>query len=289
MATDADENDMLTYTLWWGDSSDNLSKTDITATGRSGQSVILEKSGLSNDTRYWFKVVVSDGIDEVASGEGNENTYCLGSYCSGGGYSYPTCTGCSGTGKVDCTASGCVNGYITSGTKACTNCDSGYTTCGGLITLWDFGSMSTSANDWICDYCHLVMKIPTVTVVYPACTNQSACRYGINLSNGFRNAAGYTHPECASAFTRLGTDAYPSYGATCYRSVKCRVCDGTKEVPNLIICTSCKGSGQIQHSACSGNGYRTVPYYCSAHSQRYAHYYCTSNSHHGDNISQYHK
>ena len=79
MATDADENDMLTYTLWWGDSSDNLSKTDITATGRSGQSVILEKSGLSNDTRYWLKVVVSDGIDEVASGEGNENTYCLGS------------------------------------------------------------------------------------------------------------------------------------------------------------------------------------------------------------------
>jgi len=104
MATDADENDMLTYTLWWGDSSDNLSKTDITATGRSGQSVILEKSGLSNDTRYWFKVVVSDGIDEVTSGEGNENTYCKGEYCNGVSYSYETCTasGCD-NGKINCT------------------------------------------------------------------------------------------------------------------------------------------------------------------------------------------
>ena len=103
MATDADENDMLTYTLWWGDSSGNLSKTDITATGRSGQYVTLEKSGLSNDTRYWFKVVVSDGIDKVTSGEGNKKTYCLGSYCSGGGTNYPTCTGCNGSGKIVCT------------------------------------------------------------------------------------------------------------------------------------------------------------------------------------------
>ena len=103
MATDADENDMLTYTLWWGDSSDNLSKTDITATGRSGQSVTLEKSGLSNDTRYWFKVVVSDGVDEVTSGECNESTYCKGEYCSGGWYTYPTCGICTGTGKVSCT------------------------------------------------------------------------------------------------------------------------------------------------------------------------------------------
>ena len=104
MATDADENDMLTYTLWWGDSSDNLSKTDITATGRSGQSVTLEKSGLSNDTRYWFKVVVSDGIDETTSGDGNENTYCKGEYCSGVNSVYETCTanGCNG-GKVTCT------------------------------------------------------------------------------------------------------------------------------------------------------------------------------------------
>ncbi len=102
MATDADENDMLTYTLWWGDSSDNLSKTDITATGRSGQSVTLEKSSLSNDTRYCFKVVVNDGIDEVTSRECNESTYCKGEYCEGVSYSYTECTKCQGNGIIYC-------------------------------------------------------------------------------------------------------------------------------------------------------------------------------------------
>ena len=106
MATDSDENDMLTYTLWWGDSSGNLSKTDITATGRSGQSVILEKSGLSNDTRYWFKVVVSDSIDEATSGEGNEKTYCRGEYCNGVSYTNVPCTKCDSNHKIPCTSCG---------------------------------------------------------------------------------------------------------------------------------------------------------------------------------------
>ena len=103
MATDADVNDMLTYTLWWGDSSGNLNKTNVTAAGRSGQSVTLEKLGLSNDTRYWFKVVVSDGTDEVTSGDGNEKTYCKGEYCEGGNYSYPDCSNCE-DGKINCSS-----------------------------------------------------------------------------------------------------------------------------------------------------------------------------------------
>ena len=106
MATDQDANDTLTYTLWWGNSSGNLSKTNVTATGRSGQSVTLERSGLSNDTRYWFKVVVSDSIDEATSGEGNEKTYCKGEYCSGVSISYTTCTKCDSNHKVTCTQCG---------------------------------------------------------------------------------------------------------------------------------------------------------------------------------------
>ena len=106
MATDQDANDTLTYTLWWGNSSGNLSKTNVSATGRSGQSVTLEKSGLSNDTRYWFKVVVSDSIDEATSGEGNEKTYCKGTYCSGVSISYTTCTKCDSNHKVTCTVCG---------------------------------------------------------------------------------------------------------------------------------------------------------------------------------------
>ncbi|MCI8393766.1 MAG: hypothetical protein HFJ23_08595 [Clostridia bacterium] len=105
MATDADENDMLTYTLWYGTSADNITtKGKSSEPTKSGQSVTIEQNeGLSNDTRYWFKVAVTDGMDEVTSGECNESTYCKGGYCSGGRYSYPTCAGCNGTGKVNCT------------------------------------------------------------------------------------------------------------------------------------------------------------------------------------------
>ncbi|MCI8393815.1 MAG: hypothetical protein HFJ23_08880 [Clostridia bacterium] len=106
MATDQDTNDTLIYTLWWGNSSGNLSKTNVTATGTPGQSVTLEKGGLGNNTRYWFKVVVSDSIDEATSGEGSENTYCKGAYCSGGTITQVECSGCNGSGKVGCTICG---------------------------------------------------------------------------------------------------------------------------------------------------------------------------------------
>ena len=98
-ATDEDENTTLTYTLWWGTSSGNLSATNITKTGTSGQAVTLEKSELSNDTTYYFKVVVSDGTDSATSGQNSAKTYCLGTYCSGGTYAQITCTSCGGTGK----------------------------------------------------------------------------------------------------------------------------------------------------------------------------------------------
>ena len=106
MATDADIDDMLTYTLWYGTSADNITtKGKSSAPTKPGESVTIEQNeGLSNDTRYWFKVVVSDGIDEATSGEFNENTYCKGEYCSGVNSVYETCTanGCNG-GKVTCT------------------------------------------------------------------------------------------------------------------------------------------------------------------------------------------
>ena len=117
MATDQDANDTLTYTLWWGDSSGNLSKTNIVASAKQGNSVTLTQTGLSNDTRYHFKVVVSDGINDTSSNESNEKTYCKGDYCDGGYYEYPACTPCNGTGQITCTASGCVNGKVN-----CSNC-----------------------------------------------------------------------------------------------------------------------------------------------------------------------
>jgi len=83
MATDADENDMLTYTLWYGTSADNITtKGKSSELTKPGETVTIEQNeGLSNDTRYWFKVVVTDGTDEATSEKCNESTYCKGVLC----------------------------------------------------------------------------------------------------------------------------------------------------------------------------------------------------------------
>ena len=134
-ATDEDANTTLTYTLWWGSSSGNLSATNITKTGTSGQAVTLEKSDLSNDTTYYFKVVVSDGVDSDTSGQSSAKTYCLATHCGGGTYTYPNCTSCGGTGKIQC--SNCRgNGSVTSSTTCSTCYGQGqkYEACKGKVS-----------------------------------------------------------------------------------------------------------------------------------------------------------
>ena len=103
MATDTDVDDILTYTLWWGTSETNLSKTNLTQEARQGSTVTFTQTGLSNDTRYYFKVSVNDSMcEDVLSSSSNQRTWCKGSYCSGGSYSYPTCTSCNGNKTVNC-------------------------------------------------------------------------------------------------------------------------------------------------------------------------------------------
>ena len=95
---------MLTYTLWYGTSAANITtKGKSSAPTKQGESVTIEQNeGLSNDTMYYFKVVVTDGTDEVTSEKCNESTYCKGEYCSGVSYSYETCTRCDSNHKVTC-------------------------------------------------------------------------------------------------------------------------------------------------------------------------------------------
>ena len=95
---------MLTYTLWYGTSADSITtKGKSSAPTKQGETVTIEQNeGLSNDTRYWFKVVVTDGTDEVTSRECNESTYCKGEYCEGVSYSYTECTKCQGNGIIYC-------------------------------------------------------------------------------------------------------------------------------------------------------------------------------------------
>ena len=95
---------MLTYTLWYGTSAANITtKGKSSNPTKQGETVRIEQNvGLSNDTMYYFKVVVTDGTDEVTSEKCNESTYCKGEYCSGVSYSYETCTRCDSNHKVTC-------------------------------------------------------------------------------------------------------------------------------------------------------------------------------------------
>ncbi len=159
MATDADENDMLTYTLWYGTSADNITtKGKSSAPTKQGETVTIEQNeGLSNDTMYWFKVVVPDGTNETTSGEGNENTYCKGEYCEGGGTTKIDCTACGGKGSIECkNCSGA--GFIDRGLADCGSCQGSgviHNSCDGNIdyTSWFLGPVEENEYEY-CPLCH---------------------------------------------------------------------------------------------------------------------------------------
>ena len=95
----------LEIAVWFGTSETNLEKTNLTTEAKQGNTISFTQTGLDNDTRYYFKVAVSDGVcEDVISDGNNERTWCKGEYCEGGYYTYPTCTGCNGTGKINCSS-----------------------------------------------------------------------------------------------------------------------------------------------------------------------------------------
>jgi len=71
----------LEIAVWFGTSETNLEKTNLTTEAKQGNTISFTQTGLSNDTRYYFKIVASDGKDEAASEVGDERTYCKGEYC----------------------------------------------------------------------------------------------------------------------------------------------------------------------------------------------------------------
>ena len=115
-ATDEDEGDVLTYKLLRGTSANDASLIELALTPEKieGRTVTFKDTGLSMDTYYWYKIKVSDGIDDNISGNyGSERTYCLGSFCAGGGYNQLPCTNSNcNNGQVNCTNSSCNNGKV---------------------------------------------------------------------------------------------------------------------------------------------------------------------------------
>jgi len=103
------DGDKLTYTLRYGTSSSNLNySTDLTNQEQNVQVSIQTETNLSQYTYYYWRVDVSDG---KATTRGDVQSQ-VRTYCPGTGY---TCDGPfveeNGT---NCTASGCVDGKLSS-------------------------------------------------------------------------------------------------------------------------------------------------------------------------------
>lgn len=222
VATDADENDILTYTLWFGTSETNLEKTNLTTEAKQGNTISFTQTGLSNDTRYYFKIVASDGKDETISEEVSVKTHCEGTYCSGGWYSDVTCTQCKGLKKTSCgvcSGQGQLSCLVCSGSGTVLIIGEKCSLCNGV------GSFSNAV--WNC------MGTLTFTgnVVYSS-TGQSRC-YWCNFRTGWEAVAvcdrcdGYHRvagdEECASAHVGEVLNGYRHNPTG-----RCRVCEGTR-------------------------------------------------------------
>jgi len=137
-ATDQDEKDVLTYKLLRGTSANDANPTELALAPEKieGRTVTFKDTGLSMDTYYWYKIKVSDGIDNNISGNyGSERTYCLGNHCDGFIEITIDCNSCETSGKLTCPS--CSAGYVT---KKCTkttyngtmNHSARCTTCGQI-------------------------------------------------------------------------------------------------------------------------------------------------------------
>ncbi|MCI8393692.1 MAG: hypothetical protein HFJ24_02400 [Clostridia bacterium] len=135
IAEDAD-GDSLTYTLLRGDTADNISEIELAPTSISGNMVTFTDTGLTMAKTYYYKVKASDGSESATSANyGSERTYCKGSSCSGGYYSYSTCSNCSGSGTVTskCTLSESTFTASNSSRK-CSYCEAQYITISGVCS-----------------------------------------------------------------------------------------------------------------------------------------------------------
>ena len=243
-ATDEDEGDNLTYKLLRGTSANDANPTELTLTPEKieGRTVTFKDTGLSMDTYYWYKIKVSDGINNATSTNySSERTYCLGQYCEGGGYNYQDCPNCE-NGQVSCTNSLCSSGKVectTCGGKGytsyvkgdkCTSCNgsgsfpvscSNYTEgSAGLSFVGNQMCVRCRATglDRICVYCYDCARGSAVgSKIY--CSTCGSVNYSSYLSS---------HPVCSSC------------NGSGYRlSMNCRKCSG-----GLLTCATCGGDRQ---------------------------------------------
>ncbi len=229
MATDADENDILTYTLWFGTSETDLEETTLTAESKQGNTISFTQTGLDNDTRYYFKVAVSDGVcEDVISDGNNQRTWCKGEYCSGISYTNQMCTKCDSNHKINCSL---CNGQ-------------GQIACNGLLKGTPQSGYLASGSAVQCSFCYQYTPIGYYYYVL-----SYSCQSCGTTSYDWK-------PYCSSS---CATSA--SITKRCSQLVTCNMCQGS----GRIKCTSCKGEGYLSIAGpCKPHSISGVHYYCTS-------------------------
>ena len=239
-STDSD-GDRLTYKLYTGPSSNNLTLATTSSSTTSGTQVSLRKSSLNQYTTYYYRVDVSDGITTTTGNVGSVRTYCPGTGL--------TCSGqnlyCSGSLRT-CNSQNYYCSGGTSSSRRCTRCNgTGTTKCSGSMVYQDYGGMQR------CPSCGQ----NTLRMEAFMC---HTCGLRDVLACGVCSNCGYKQDQ--------STPAHPATGG------RCSTCGGTGYITTS---SSCRHGYTSPHYYCShGYTYSHSYYSTCAHGVTGPHYYC---------------
>ena len=223
-ATDTDDT-ALTYTLWRGTASSNITKTNITTTGNSGNTVTFIDTGLTMAQTYYYKVSVSDGNggNSTTINYGNERTYCKGEHCEGVSYRDITCTKCDVNHQISCTT---CNGTGLGGN------------CSGTCISYDRGTVRTDYG-WYCRKCG-----KSHSSDYSQVWTSSRCQ---SCGKLFVREARFCSANCATTYNFEHNRA-------------CSKCNGS----GRIVCGDCNGTGICTLiDPCTAHSISGSHYYCT--------------------------
>ena len=296
LAIDPDEDD-IRYRFYFG--SNLVHDTDYVT---QNQEVSYTVTGLSEDTRYTFYIIVDDKYEEINSGTKAEKTNCSGTGYNDGTY-------CSGTEYRSGTCTECTNGYNTywcdggqknvscpktvtktcSGPTICSNCNgTGDNPCTdspklvkseeGKESCPNCGSSSKFLHEWWkCDTCGVSGEMKVCKASWDSETGKWC--YNTTTAN---------HPICpvcngaSSSTCRHGKTSSHSYEDTCSK------CNGTGSYDKKCDHGYVDGHNQTETCSCCGGNYTSCMEYrmpCDAHGSYGVHYVCTTHGYDGKSSS----
>ena len=194
-ATDPDPEDKLTYTLYYGTSTNYGNSKEI-ANKNSGESVTFSIP-LSSYQLYYWKIEVKDKVGAISQGnQRNGRAYCTGTTTCNGPYNPVSCNSCNSTGIITSTG-----------------------ICGAPPEMRGRKIGSTSSNTYTCKECSTKVK-----GYYYSANQVLRCTQGHYLSSGMTG----TFCSTACIYARdLRAPGYCDMGKTITST--CNICNGAKK------------------------------------------------------------